>query len=162
PRRPRDRRLCDRRGRASGRRDRSGACHRRDHLRSDRYGRYQPADCHPARQNLRRRRSAHRRLAWRRFKARLYSHKNGDYKMRLEPLCEMHLSYRKEDAYGAEFIELHPYGGEEGSAYGEGDATLTGERLSGTARWANHPHILGDGMVQPNVHGIITTHDGAL
>ena len=82
--------------------------------------------------------------------------------MRLEPLCEMKLSYRKEDAYGAEFVEMHPNGGDEGSGYGEGEATLTGQRLTGTARWANHPHILGDGMVQPNVHGIITTHDGAL
>ncbi len=81
--------------------------------------------------------------------------------MRLELLCEMTLTYRKESAYNAPFIILRPYGGEEGSAYGEGDGVITGERLSGTSRWVNHPHRRSDKTMLPNTNGIITTHDGA-
>ena len=82
--------------------------------------------------------------------------------MRLEALCNMTLNYRTEPAYGGGFMMFHLSDGKEASAYGEGDATFVGERLTGTARWVNYEHIRGDGMLEPNVHGIITMHDGAL
>ena len=44
--------------------------------------------------------------------------------MRLEHVCDMELVYREEPAYGGKFLLVRPYGGEEGTAYGEGDATL--------------------------------------
>ena len=75
--------------------------------------------------------------------------------MRLEPLCEVELGYT------SEFILVQPYGGEEGSGYGEGEGTLSGERLSGTVRWVNHPHRRNDSAMLPDTHGIIRTPDDA-
>lgn len=81
--------------------------------------------------------------------------------MRLEPLCDMELVYREEKIYGGGFTMVRPYGGEEGSAYGEGDGTVNGARLKGKMRWVNHPHRRNDGVMLPNVHGVIVTDDGA-
>jgi hypothetical protein len=81
--------------------------------------------------------------------------------MRLEHVCDMELVYREEPAYGGKFLLVRPYGGEEGTAYGEGDATFTGPRLQGKARWVNHPHRRSDGMMLPDAHGVIVTDDGA-
>ncbi len=75
--------------------------------------------------------------------------------MRLEPLCEMTLSYR------GTFILARPYGGEAGSGYGEGEGSASGERLRGTVRWANHPKRRTDGAMLPDAHGVIATDDGA-
>jgi hypothetical protein len=75
--------------------------------------------------------------------------------MRLEQLCDMDL------AYTTEFFLVQPYGGEEGSAYGEGDGTVTGDILKGTARWSNHPHRRSDGSMLPKTRGVIVTPDGA-
>ena len=75
--------------------------------------------------------------------------------MRLEHLCDMDLGYT------TEFFLVQPYGGEEGSAYGEGDGTVTGDSLRGTARWSNHPHRRSDGSMLPNTRGVIETPDGA-
>ena len=45
--------------------------------------------------------------------------------MILERLCEMELAYR------GPFELVKPYGGEEDSGYGEGEGTVTGERMAG-------------------------------
>jgi hypothetical protein len=75
--------------------------------------------------------------------------------MRLENLCDMDLGYT------TEFFLVQPYGGEEGTAYGEGDGTVTGKRLSGNVRWSNHPHRRSDGSMLPNTRGVIETPQGA-
>ncbi len=81
--------------------------------------------------------------------------------MRLEHVCDMELAYREESAYGGTFLLIRPYGGEEGTGYGEGDGTLTGPKLQGKARWVNHPHRRSDGAMLPDTHGVILTADGA-
>src|SRR5207237_8815060 len=75
--------------------------------------------------------------------------------VRLEPLCEMRWSY------DGPFDLAKPYGGEEGSGYGEGSGTAQGPRLAGTIRWANHPRRRSDGRMLPNGGGALTTTDGA-
>jgi hypothetical protein len=79
----------------------------------------------------------------------------GGEDMRLEHFCDMDLGYT------TDFFLVQPYGGEEGSAYGEGDGNVTGEGLSGNARWSNHPHRRSDGSMLPNARGVIQTADGA-
>jgi len=81
--------------------------------------------------------------------------------MRLESVCEMELSYRDIELgdWTGNFAMVQPYGGEEGSAYGEGDGLVKGEKLNGRARWVNHPHRRSDRVMLPNVHGIIRTED---
>jgi hypothetical protein len=59
------------------------------------------------------------------------------------------------------FVIVRPYGGEEGSGYGEGIGTVSGERLKGTARWVNHPRRRSDAAMLPDLHGVIHTEDGA-
>lgn len=81
--------------------------------------------------------------------------------MRLEYVCDMELAYREEPTYGGKFLVVQPYGSEEGTGYGEGDGTFTGPKLQGKARWVNHPHRRSDGMMLPDAHGVIVTHDGA-
>lgn len=81
--------------------------------------------------------------------------------MRLELLCEMQLVYDKIDGK-QDFVLIRPYySSEEGSGFGAGTGKVTGEKLSGTVRWVNHPHRRSDGTMLPNLHGVITTHDGA-
>jgi hypothetical protein len=79
--------------------------------------------------------------------------------MLLEYICEMNLVYRELPLTGEKFMLVRPYGGEEGSAYGEGDGTVSGPRLQGTIRWVNHPHRRSDGTMLPDAHGIIFTSD---
>jgi len=81
--------------------------------------------------------------------------------MRLEYICDLELAYREEPTYEGKFLLVRPYGGEEGTGYGEGDGTLTGPKLQGKARWVNHPHRRSDGAMLPDVHGVILTDDGA-
>lgn len=81
--------------------------------------------------------------------------------MRLEHICDVEMVYREEAMYGDIFVLIRPYGGEEGSAYGEGDATFTGPRLQGSARWVNHSHRRSDGIMMPDAHGLVVTADGA-
>ena len=76
--------------------------------------------------------------------------------MRLQAMCEMRMGYRND-----EFHLIKPYGGEEGSGYGEGEGTVTGERLTGKVRWANHPRRRSDGRMLPNAGGLVETDDGA-
>jgi uncharacterized protein DUF3237 len=75
--------------------------------------------------------------------------------VRLEPICEMQLSYQ------GGFSLVKPYGGEEGSGYGQGNGRADGPRLSGDVRWANHPRRRSDGRMLPNAGGLVTTQDGA-
>src|SRR6267143_4454925 len=73
----------------------------------------------------------------------------------------MELVYR-DSTFGDKFVLAKPYGGEEGSGYGEGDGTVAGERIRGTLRWVNHPRRRADGAMLPNAQGVIKTDDGAL
>jgi hypothetical protein len=82
--------------------------------------------------------------------------------MQLEYICDMELVYREEPLYANKFLLVRPYGGEEGSGYGEGDGTVTGPRIQGSLRWVNHPHRRSDGTMLPDAHGVIVTHDNAL
>lgn len=82
--------------------------------------------------------------------------------MRLEPLCELEIAYREESAYGRKFVLVRPYGSDEGLGYGEGDGTVMGERIKGHLRWVNHPCRRSDGVMLPNLDGVITTDDGSL
>lgn len=75
--------------------------------------------------------------------------------MRLTHLCDMRLAFEDDP------ILVRPYGGEDGSSFGQGGGTVTGERLGGTARWVNVPQRRGDGAMLPNIRGVITTPDGA-
>ena len=81
--------------------------------------------------------------------------------MQLEYVCDMELVYREEPLSGDKFLLVRPYGGEEGSGYGEGDGTVTGPRIQGSLRWVNHPHRRSDGTMLPDAHGIIMTQDHA-
>jgi len=76
--------------------------------------------------------------------------------MRLEHLCELELRY---DDTGV--VTVQPYGSAEGNAFGTGTGAVRGDRLSGTLRWTNHPHRRSDGTFLPDVHGVITTGEGA-
>lgn len=75
--------------------------------------------------------------------------------MILERLCEMELAYR------GLFELVKPYGGEEGSGYGEGDGIVTGDRIAGEVRWVNHPRRRSDGRMLPDAAGMVQTDDGA-
>jgi hypothetical protein len=82
--------------------------------------------------------------------------------MRLEHLCDMDFTYRREPLFDGEpFKYVVPYGTQEASVYGEGEAQFTGDRLRGTARFLNHAHRRSDGVNLPDVHGIIRTDDNA-
>lgn len=77
--------------------------------------------------------------------------------MRLEPIGTLRLAYSDED-----FALVRPYGTEEGSGWGEGHGTLTGDLLSGAVRWVNSPHRRSDVVMLPHSHGRIITEDGAV
>jgi hypothetical protein len=81
--------------------------------------------------------------------------------MQLEYICDMELVYREEPTYGGKFLLVRPYGGEEGTGYGEGDGTVSGPKLQGSLRWVNHPHRRSDGSMLPDAHGVIMTDDAA-
>jgi hypothetical protein len=82
--------------------------------------------------------------------------------MQLEFICDFAIAYRETPLIGGKFALVRPYGGEEGTGYGEGDGTVSGPRLQGAMRWTNHPHRRNDGTMLPDAHGIIVTHDKAL
>jgi hypothetical protein len=82
--------------------------------------------------------------------------------MQLEFICDMELIYREEPFYHGKFLLVRPYGGEEGSGYGEGDGSVLGPRIQGTIRWVNHPHRRSDGTMLPDAHGVILTNDQAV
>lgn len=82
--------------------------------------------------------------------------------MQLEHVCDMELVYREQPLSSDKFLLVRPYGGEEGTGYGEGDGTVTGPRIRGSLRWVNHPHRRSDGTMLPDAHGIIVTDDHAV
>jgi hypothetical protein len=73
----------------------------------------------------------------------------------LSPLCSVDLRYE------GDFHLVRPYGNESGTGWGRGDGTVTGQRVSGSYAWSNHPRRRGDGSMLPNVRGVVTTIDGA-
>jgi len=75
--------------------------------------------------------------------------------MKLDYLGEMKLAYK-------DLRRIHPYGGDEGRAFGTGDGTFAGDRVRGTVRWVNHPRQRSDGTWLPDAHGVIETEDGAV
>ncbi|MEO7000329.1 MAG: DUF3237 family protein [Ktedonobacterales bacterium] len=76
--------------------------------------------------------------------------------MRLVHLCDMTMGYE-----GAP-VMVRPYGNEEGTGFGVGAGVASGERLHGTVRWFNYPHRRSDGVMLPNISGMVTTDDGAI
>jgi hypothetical protein len=75
--------------------------------------------------------------------------------MQLEYLCEIKLAYQ-------DYWMVQPYDGGEGSAFGTGEGTVTGERIRGTIRWVNHPHRRSHNTWLPDTHGVIQTDDSAV
>jgi hypothetical protein len=75
--------------------------------------------------------------------------------MRLSHLCTLHLRYVDD------FHLVQPYGNESGAGWGIGEGTVSGDRLSGSMRWSNHPGRRGDGTMLPAVRGFIRTPDEA-
>lgn len=74
--------------------------------------------------------------------------------MHLDKLCSIELRY----------LDAHfpkPYGDESGPGWGIGEGTVSGERLSGTLKWSNHPSLRSDGVALPDFRGVISTADGA-
>ena len=75
--------------------------------------------------------------------------------MRLDYLCDMQLTLNESQA------QARPTGGEEGGLFALGGGSVAGERLRGVVRCANHARRRGDGAMQPDVYGVITTDDNA-
>ena len=75
--------------------------------------------------------------------------------MHLERLCVLEL------AYVGDFHYVSPYAGESGVGWGRGEGAATGDRLSGTVQWSNHPAGRGDGVMLPGARGVVTTPEGA-
>jgi hypothetical protein len=75
--------------------------------------------------------------------------------MRLEHLCDMQLSFNEHQAM------VRPYGGEEGSVFVAGTGTVSGDRLRGTLYGVNHAHRRSDGVMLPDIHGVITAENNA-
>ena len=75
--------------------------------------------------------------------------------MQLSYLCDMELTYE------GGFRLVRPYGGQEGTGFGQGRGVVRGDRLHGTLQWVNQPHRRSDSAMLPDVHGLILTEDGA-
>ena len=77
--------------------------------------------------------------------------------MRLESLCRISMRY-------AEGSWHRPYGarddGAEGLGFGRGEGTVHGE-IEGKVTWANYPRRRQDGVLTPDLRGVITANDGS-
>jgi hypothetical protein len=73
--------------------------------------------------------------------------------VRLEPLCVLELAFEGT----LEQVRAEGIGGR---FYGVGTGTVTGDRVSGSIRWTNHPRIRPDGTTVPEVYGAITLPGG--
>src|SRR5881392_4277859 len=62
--------------------------------------------------------------------------------------------------YVGEPVWLELYGGKDLEGFGEIEGTVTGPKLSGALRWANHARRREDGVWCPDLHGVVTTEDG--
>ncbi|HEY1389430.1 MAG TPA: hypothetical protein VGF38_12875 [Ktedonobacterales bacterium] len=74
--------------------------------------------------------------------------------MRLDYLCDMQISLNESQALAK------PYGNGEGSLFVLGSGIIEGKRLHGTVRCVNHARRRSDGVMLPDLHGVITTNDG--
>ncbi|HEV2235474.1 MAG TPA: DUF3237 family protein [Ktedonobacterales bacterium] len=74
--------------------------------------------------------------------------------MRLEYLCDLNFGFDGPPTL------VRPFGSEEGTVFGAGSGSVSGERLRGAARWVNLAHRRSDGVMQPDLHGVITTERG--
>lgn len=75
--------------------------------------------------------------------------------MRLTHLCDIIM------AHDGPPTLVRSFGGEEGAVYGTGGGAVTGDRLRGAVRWTNHAHRRSDGVMLPDMQGVITTDEGA-
>jgi uncharacterized protein DUF3237 len=75
--------------------------------------------------------------------------------MRLNHLCDLELTYQ------GELVLVRPYGTEEGAGFGRGQGYARGDHLTGDVEWADRPRRRSDGALQPDIHGVIRTQDGA-
>ncbi len=75
--------------------------------------------------------------------------------MRLEHLCDFELRY---DEHGLGMVA--PFDGGEGQGFGSGVGEVTGGALTGPVRWANYPRRREDGVLMPDVRGVIATAEG--
>lgn len=75
--------------------------------------------------------------------------------MRLTYLCDAEMAFESAP------VLVRPYGGEEGTSFGQGGGTFSGESLRGTVRWVSLPHRRSDGNMLPDIRGVLTTEDGA-
>lgn len=75
--------------------------------------------------------------------------------MDLEPLGTFRLQY---DQSGLTL--LRPFAGHEAQGFGTGTGSIDGERLSGAIRWANYPRMRDDGVLMPDVRGVIDADGG--
>ena len=73
--------------------------------------------------------------------------------MRLEPLLDAEWRYTS-------MAMVPSSAAGDGQMYGAGEATISGERINGTANWSNFPRVRGDGSFLPDARGAITTDDG--
>lgn len=71
--------------------------------------------------------------------------------MRLDYLCDLQITLNESQAM------VKPYGGEEGSLFALGSGIVEGKRLRGTVRCVNHARRRSDGVMLPDLHGVITT-----
>src|SRR5438309_10862450 len=62
--------------------------------------------------------------------------------------------------YVGEPVWLELYGGKDLEGFGEIEGTVTGPKLSGAWRWANHARRREDGVWCPDLHGVVTTENG--
>lgn len=74
---------------------------------------------------------------------------------------ELRHLYDTDEEYVGNPVFFRPYGDVEGTGFGEGEGTVTGARVTGSLRWANHPRLREDDVWCPNLTGQITTDDGA-
>ncbi|HEY7340251.1 MAG TPA: DUF3237 family protein [Ktedonobacterales bacterium] len=75
--------------------------------------------------------------------------------MRLDYLCDMQITLNEGQA------PVKPYGGEEGPLFVLGSGIIEGKRLRGTVRCVNHARRRSDGVMLPDLHGVITTDNDA-
>jgi hypothetical protein len=74
--------------------------------------------------------------------------------MRTTKLCTLNLTQTSPNVF------VQPYGGQEAAAFGGGEGVAEGDQLRGAVRWFNHPRRRSDGVMLPDIQGVITTDDG--
>lgn len=77
--------------------------------------------------------------------------------MRLEPLFSMSVRYTHRTYIGP----IAGRDGSEGILWALREGAVDGDRIRGTYRACNHPRRRTDDVNVPDVHGVITTDDGA-